>query len=67
MMWRDPIVDEVRKQREEYARRFNFDLDAIHRDLKMQEQTSGKKVVRLQPKRIAPKSQRETALPAALH
>ena len=59
-MWRDPIVDEVRAHREEYARRFNFDLDAIHRDLKAQEQASGKKLVRLPPKRIPGREPRES-------
>jgi len=31
---RDAIVDEVRKAREDYSRQFNFDLDAIARDLR---------------------------------
>ena len=29
----DPIVAEVRKARDEYARRFDYDLDAICKDL----------------------------------
>ena len=29
----DPIVEEVRKAREEYAKRFNYDLDAMIDDL----------------------------------
>jgi hypothetical protein len=48
----DPIVEEVRKAREDYLRRFNYDLDAIFRDLKEQEQKSGREVVSLPPKRI---------------
>ena len=32
-MWTDPIVEEVRAAREEYAASFNHDLDAIVRDL----------------------------------
>ncbi|MGA2797428.1 MAG: hypothetical protein ABSE63_07625 [Thermoguttaceae bacterium] len=47
---RDPIVDEVRKAREDYARQFNFDLDAICRDLRQKQESSGAKVVSL-PKR----------------
>jgi hypothetical protein len=47
---RDPIVDEVRKAREDYARQFNFDLDAICRDLRQKQQTSGVQFVSL-PKR----------------
>jgi hypothetical protein len=46
----DPIVDEVRKAREDYARQFDFDLDAICRDLRRKEKSSGALVVSL-PKR----------------
>jgi hypothetical protein len=45
MTWSDPIVDEVRRVRETYAARFNYDLRAIYRDLKAQEKRSGRKVV----------------------
>jgi hypothetical protein len=47
---RDPIVDEVRKAREEYARQFNYDLDAICHDLRQKQQASGVQVVSF-PKR----------------
>jgi hypothetical protein len=33
-MWKDPVVEEIRGYREEYAARFNFDLKAICRDLR---------------------------------
>jgi hypothetical protein len=49
-MSRDTIVDEVRKAREEYARKFNYDLDAICADLQRREKLSGRPVVSL-PKR----------------
>jgi hypothetical protein len=45
MTWCDPIVDEVRRARDAYAARFNYDLRAIYRDLKEQENRSGRKVV----------------------
>jgi hypothetical protein len=45
MTWSDPIVDEVRRVRDEYAARFNYDLRAIYRDLKEQEKRSGRKIV----------------------
>jgi hypothetical protein len=45
MTWSDPIVDEVRRIRDAYAARFNYDLHAIYRDLKEQEKRSGRKVV----------------------
>jgi hypothetical protein len=36
-MWTDEIVEDVRKAREEYAAKFNYDLEAIYQDLKKQE------------------------------
>ena len=45
MTWSDPIVDEVRRARDAYAARFNYDLRAIYRDLKEREKRSGRKVV----------------------
>ena len=45
MTWSDPIVDEVRRARDAYAARFNYDLRAIYRDLKEQEKRSGRQVV----------------------
>jgi hypothetical protein len=37
----DPIVDEVRRVRDAHMARFNYDLDAIFRDIKEQERKSG--------------------------
>ena len=45
MSWSDPIVDEVRRARDEYAARFNYDLRAIFRDLKEKEKSNGRTVV----------------------
>ena len=53
-MERDPIVAEVSERREAYARKFNYDLRAICRDLKEQENRSGRKTVVFPPKRIKP-------------
>lgn len=55
-MWIDRIVEETRKAREEHAAKFNYDLEAIYRDLKEQEKKSGRNVVSLslkQPAQIA--------------
>ncbi len=51
-MWKDAIVEEVRKIREEHAARFGYDLRAIYDDLKETERRSGRKVVSLPPKRL---------------
>jgi hypothetical protein len=50
----DPIVSEVRKARDEYARRFNYDLDAICADLQQKQTQSMRKVVSFPPKRPKP-------------
>ena len=41
----DPIVDEVRRVRDAHAARFNYDLDAIFRDIKEREMKSGHQFV----------------------
>ena len=47
----DPIVDEVRTARDEYAKQFNYDLDAICLDLQREQDVSGRKLVSFPPKR----------------
>ena len=41
----DPILAEIRAFREEYARRFNYDLRAIVKDLRTRQEESGRKIV----------------------
>jgi hypothetical protein len=53
-MLEDPIVDEVRKAREEHAKRCGYDLDAIFRDLKAREKESGKRYARYPPRPATP-------------
>jgi hypothetical protein len=48
----DPIVAEVRQAREAYAKQFNYDIDAMGRDLQERQQKSGRTVVALPPKRL---------------
>jgi hypothetical protein len=50
MTWQDPIVEEVRAIREAYAARFNYDLQAIYRDLKAQERQCGWQTVSFPPR-----------------
>jgi hypothetical protein len=47
----DPIVDEVRRVRDAHAAQFNYDLDAIFRDIKEHEKQSGRKFVTFPPRR----------------
>jgi hypothetical protein len=51
---KDPILAEIRQIREAYAKRFNYDVRAMLRDLKEQQIKSGRKTVSLPPKRIKP-------------
>lgn len=53
-MWEDPIVAEVRRVRAAHAARFNNDLMAIYRDLKREEQKSGREFASYPPRRTAP-------------
>lgn len=50
-MEKDPIVEEVRNARDEYAKKFNYDLDAICRDLQKKQEQPGKNIVSFPPKR----------------
>ncbi len=51
-MWKDTIVEEVRKAREAHAAHFGYDLKAIYNDLKESEKRSGRKIVSLPPKKF---------------
>ena len=53
---KDPIVAEIRKIRDEHAAKFNYDLNAIVRDLKKTEHKLGNRVVRMKPKLICRKT-----------
>ena len=50
----DDILRELRKAHEAYAKEFGYDLQAIHRDLKAQEQASSRQIVSLPPRRPKP-------------
>ena len=46
----DPIVDEVRRVREEYAKQFAYDLGAMADDLRKREQEHRERLVTFPPK-----------------
>jgi hypothetical protein len=50
-MWQDEILDEIHKTREEHAKSFNYDLDAMFADWQKRQSESGREVVSLPPKR----------------
>jgi len=47
----DPIVEEIKRIREEYAARFNYDLEAIARDVRSRQDDGDHQVVRRPPRR----------------
>ncbi len=49
-MWHDPIVEEIHKIREEYARKFGFDVNAICKDMQEKQRQSGRNVVTFPPR-----------------
>ena len=44
-MLSDPIIEEVRRVRQKYAKRLNYDLHAIAADLRKQEQEHPERLV----------------------
>jgi len=50
----DPIVAEVRNARDEYARRFDYNVDAICQDLQRKQLQPGRKIVSFSPRRPKP-------------
>jgi hypothetical protein len=45
LVTKDSIIDEVRKNRDDIAKRFNYDLKAIIADARKRQRGRGKKVV----------------------
>ncbi|CAK0776823.1 hypothetical protein CCP3SC1AL1_860010 [Gammaproteobacteria bacterium] len=50
-MWQDPIIEETRRIKDEYAKKFNYDLHAICEDLRQKQSLSGHRVVFRQPRK----------------
>ena len=59
----DPIVDEVRRIRDAHAAKFNYDPDAIFRDIKEQEKRSGRKYVSFADDVVVPNQALQPILP----
>jgi hypothetical protein len=58
----DPVVEEVRRIREEHAAEFNYDVEAIFADLKRSEAKHNRARVSFGPRRIE-----KPILPSATH
>lgn len=44
-MWKDEILEEIYKIREEHAKAFNYDLQAICDDLQRKQSESGRQII----------------------
>ena len=60
-MYKNEILDEIQKDREEYAQSFQYDLRAIFNDLKQKQLAHKDRLVRLPIKRESNKSLHPTA------
>ncbi len=49
--WRDPIVEEIRKVRQEHAAKFNYDVRAIIEDARKRQDEGNRTVVSFPPRR----------------
>lgn len=55
-MEKDPIVEEVRQYRDEHAKKHDYDLKKICRDLKEKEKKYADRIVSLPPKKLLKKT-----------
>ena len=44
-MWKDPVIEETRKLRDEYASQHHHDIDAIFEDIQKRQAKAEKKLV----------------------
>lgn len=51
-MTQDSIIQEIRKYRDEYAKKFDYDIEAMGRDLRKRQKASGRKLVKRSPKPV---------------
>lgn len=55
-MWKDPIVEETRKLRDQYASQFKYDIDAIFKDIQQRQAQSSKKLVSFPARKLSKRS-----------
>lgn len=53
----DPIIAEVRAIRRAYAAQFDYDVEAMFRDIRAKQEASGREYVRLPARRVDPASE----------
>jgi len=55
-MWKDEILDESHKYREEYAKSFNYNLHALVDDLRTKQAASGRQIISVPLKQLGQRS-----------
>ena len=58
----DPIIAELRAIREAYAARFDYDVEAMFRDIRARQEASGRDYVRLPARRPTSAAQAQATL-----
>jgi hypothetical protein len=66
-MWEDPIVQEVRREREKLSAQFDFEVHAIFEDLRKRQGTHGARFIRPKDRKSAEHSAAPDRDSAALH
>jgi hypothetical protein len=56
-MWNDPVVEEIRKVRDRLASKLNYDVQALGKYYKSQQESECRTVVTRAPKRILKESE----------
>jgi len=51
-MWKDTIIEEIQKYREEYAKKFNYDMGMICQDIRQKQGQGGRRVVTLKARPV---------------
>jgi hypothetical protein len=59
-MWKDPIITETRDLREQYAKQFGHEADAIFQDILHRQASAGKNLVTFAPRKPASTSMADT-------
>ena len=51
-MWKDLLIEEIHQYRNEYAKKFGYDLHVICQDLRNKQGQGGRRVVSLSPRLV---------------
>jgi len=57
-MYKDEILEEIHKYREDYAKSFNYDLQAIFEDIRQKQAASGRKLISVPLKQSRQKAEK---------